>query len=45
MKIAIFGIIPFTDLIKEGFVKLGHEISNNNDINALLFKLEEFISK
>ena len=30
MKIAIFGIIPFTDLIKEGFIKLGHEISNNN---------------
>ena len=30
MKIAIFGIIPFTELIKEGFIKLGHEISNNN---------------
>ena len=30
MKIAVFGIIPFTDLIKEGFIKLGHEISNNN---------------
>jgi len=30
MKIAVFGIIPFTDLIKEGLVKLGHEISNNN---------------
>ena len=30
MKIAIFGIIPFTDLIKEGFIKLGHEVSNNN---------------
>jgi len=30
MKIAVFGIIPFSDLIKEGFVKLGHEISNNN---------------
>ena len=30
MKIAVFGIIPFSDLIKEGFAKLGHEISNNN---------------
>ena len=30
MKIAVFGIIPFTDLIKEGFIKLGHEITNNN---------------
>ena len=30
MKIAVFGIIPFIDLIKEGFIKLGHEISNNN---------------
>ena len=30
MKIAIFGIIPFSDLIKEGFIKLGHEITNNN---------------
>ena len=30
MKIAVFGIIPFSDLIKEGFQKLGHEISNNN---------------
>ena len=30
MRIAVFGIIPFTDLIKEGFVKLGHEISNLN---------------
>ena len=30
MKIAVFGAIPFTDLIKEGFQKLGHEISNNN---------------
>jgi len=30
MKIAVFGIIPFTDLIKEGFVNLGHEISNKN---------------
>ena len=30
MKIAVFGIIPFTDLIKEGLTKLGHEISNKN---------------
>jgi len=30
MKIAVFGIIPFSDLIKEGFQKLGHEISNHN---------------
>ena len=30
MKIAVFGTIPFSDLIKEGFIKLGHEISNNN---------------
>jgi len=30
MKVAVFGIIPFTDLIKEGFMKLGHEISNDN---------------
>ena len=30
MKIAVFGTIPFVDLIKEGFIKLGHEISNNN---------------
>ena len=30
MKIAVFGIIPFTDLIKKGFAKLGHEISNSN---------------
>jgi len=30
MKIAVFGIIPFTDSIKEGFVKLGHEVSNQN---------------
>ena len=29
MKIAVFGTIPFSDLIKEGFEKLGHEISNN----------------
>ena len=30
MKIAVFGTIPFSDLIKEGFKKLGHEVSNNN---------------
>lgn len=30
MKIAVFGTIPFSDLIKEGFKKLGHEISNVN---------------
>ena len=30
MKIAIFGILPFSDLIKEGFKKIGHEISNVN---------------
>ena len=30
MKIAVFGTIPFSDLIKEGFQKLGHKISNNN---------------
>jgi len=30
MKIAVFGILPFSDLIKEGFNELGHEISNKN---------------
>ncbi|MDC0059545.1 glycosyltransferase [Pelagibacteraceae bacterium] len=30
MKIAIFGILPFSDIIKEGFKELGHEISNIN---------------
>jgi len=30
MKIAVFGILPFSDLIKEGFKKIGHEISNVN---------------
>ena len=30
MKIAVFGIIPFSDLIKEGFDELGHEITNHN---------------
>ena len=30
MKIAIFGILPFSELIKEGFQILGHKISNEN---------------
>ena len=30
MKIAIFGILPFSDLIKDGFKDLGHEITNEN---------------
>ena len=30
MKIAVFGILPFSQLIKDGFSKLGHEISNEN---------------
>ena len=30
MKVAVFGLIPFSDLIKEGFEKLGHKISNIN---------------
>ena len=30
MKIAIFGILPFSDLIKQGFEKLGHKITNEN---------------
>ena len=30
MKIAVFGILPFSDLIKEGFINLGHEISNKD---------------
>lgn len=30
MKVAVFGILPFSDLIKQGFEKLGHEISNEN---------------
>ena len=30
MKIAIFGILPFSGLIKEGFQILGHTISNEN---------------
>ena len=30
MKIAVFGILPFSQLIKEGFEKLGYEISNED---------------
>ena len=30
MKVAVFGIFPFSDLIKEGFQILGHTISNEN---------------
>ena len=30
MKIAIYGILPFSGLIKEGFQILGHTISNEN---------------
>ena len=30
MKIAIFGILPFSGLIKEGFQILGHTIFNEN---------------
>ena len=30
MKIAIFGILPFSGLIKEGFQILGHTVSNEN---------------
>ena len=30
MKIAVFGMLPFSQLIKEGFNQLGHVISNNN---------------
>ena len=30
MKIAVFGLLPFSDLIKEGFKKLGNTISNEN---------------
>jgi len=29
MKIAVFGILPFSDLIKQGFIKLNHTITNN----------------
>ena len=30
MKIAVFGILPFSDLIKQGFQQLGHKISNDD---------------
>ena len=30
MKISVFGMLPFSHLIKEGFEKLGHEVSNEN---------------
>ena len=30
MKISVFGMLPFSQLIKEGFKKLGHEISNED---------------
>ena len=30
MKIAVFGILPFSDLIKQGFLNLEHFISNDN---------------
>ena len=30
MKISVFGMLPFSQLIKEGFEKLGHEISNES---------------
>jgi len=30
MRVAIFGILPFSDLIKKGFEELGHEISNED---------------
>ena len=30
MKISVFGMLPFSHLIKEGFEKLGHEISVEN---------------
>ena len=30
MKISVFGILPFSQLIKEGFEKLGHEISSES---------------
>ena len=30
MKISVFGMLPFSNLIKEGFTKLGHEISDEN---------------
>ena len=30
MKISVFGMLPFSQLIKEGFEKLGHEISSKS---------------
>ena len=30
MKISVFGMLPFSNLIKEGFTKLGHEISDED---------------
>ena len=30
MKISVFGMLPFSHLIKEGLEKLGHEISTEN---------------
>lgn len=30
MKISVFGMLPFSHLIKEGFEKLGHKISSEN---------------
>ena len=30
MKISVFGMLPFSQLIKEGFEKLGHEISSES---------------
>ena len=30
MKISVFGMLPFSHLIKEGLEKLGHEISGEN---------------
>ena len=30
MKISVFGLLPFSQLIEEGFKKLGHTISSEN---------------
>ena len=30
MKISVFGMLPFSHLIKEGLEKLGHKISAEN---------------
>jgi len=30
MKVAVFGTLPFSDLIKEGFKSMGHEITNED---------------